>query len=398
MHAIVRDIVAGALTGPTVFKDESKLSYDYVPDELPGRKEETERLARAFSGVLSSGTAAFVTVHGNVGSGKTATTKRFAMELARVAKENGKAIEWTHINCRRRATTSAALLEVLRHFVPHHPDRGFSDSEMLDTLRIQLDRKKVHLVVLLDEVDILLKRSGSDLVYMLARFNEERKHAETSISLILVSQHDPTKLLDAAAASTLRRAVRVELEKYDAPKLEKIVHQRVELAFHRASFPEELEGLVAEAAAPHGDARLAISILAKAGQNANDEGRHEIVAEDVRVAADSEHPSLVGDRLAELDRHKQLTLLAVARCLKKGGAYAITGDAERAYATACEEYGETPRAHTQFWTYLKDLEALGLLTTKRSGKGVLGTTTLISLPDVPAKVLEEKVRDVLSGT
>jgi len=44
---------------------------------------------------------------------------------------------------------------------------------MLRDLKRKLDLKGVHLLVILDEVDALLKTEGSSLVYDLTRFNSE---------------------------------------------------------------------------------------------------------------------------------------------------------------------------------------------------------------------------------
>jgi cell division control protein 6 len=55
----------------------------------------------------------------------------------------------------------------------------------------------------------------------------------------------------------------------------------------------------------------------------------------------------------------------------------------------CEESSEKAKGHTQFWTYLKDLNAYGLIDTKISGKGMPGKTTLIALSDIPAGDLME---------
>ena len=68
-----------------------------------------------------------------------------------------------------------------------------------------------------------------------------------------------------------------------------------------------------------------------------------------------------------------------------------TGEAEEGYAVACEEFGERKRGHTQFWKYLKELDALGLIDAKVSRNGMVGKTTMISLPEIPAKVLEERL-------
>jgi Cdc6-like AAA superfamily ATPase len=98
--------------------------------------------------------------------------------------------------------------------------------------------------------------------------------------------------------------------------------------------------------------------------------------------------------LAPLDKHKKLLLLAIARNLKKE-TYATTGKVEKTYNLICEEFKEKARGHTQLWKYLKDLDALGMIEAKKSSHGVTGTTTLISLPDVPAQALEDRLTQIV---
>jgi len=73
-----------------------------------------------------------------------------------------------------------------------------------------------------------------------------------------------------------------------------------------------------------------------------------------------------------------------------------TRDVESAYKVACEEWGEKARAHTAFWGLMKDLDTLGVVSAKKSGPGISGKTTVIKLLDIPAKVLEQKVTQILS--
>ena len=54
-----------------------------------------------------------------------------------------------------------------------------------------------------------------------------------------------------------------------------------------------------------------------------------------------------------------------------------------------------PRTHTMFWIYLKEIENAGFINIKPSGKGHIGTTQLISLPDIPAGIVGEKVVKLL---
>src|SRR6202022_2318342 len=98
----MRDIIAGEVGGPTVFKDSGKLSYDYVPERLPGREEEMGKLARTFRPLLQGGTPQHVLITGPVGSGKTALSRRFAEDFRGVAKQQGVNIEYTDVNCRDR--------------------------------------------------------------------------------------------------------------------------------------------------------------------------------------------------------------------------------------------------------------------------------------------------------
>ena len=101
-------------------------------------------------------------------------------------------------------------------------------------------------------------------------------------------------------------------------------------------------------------------------------------------------------KLKNLGKHHLITLLSIAKRLQKDDqAYVITSEVEKAYAITCEEYSEKPRAHTMFWSYLKEIENAGFISIKLSGKGHLGTTQLISLPDIPAKVLKDKLEGFL---
>lgn len=390
----MRDLIEDALKGPSVFKDEGKLGFDYVPEELPHRDEAFSRLTLAMRSI-TAGTPQTVLVRGAVGTGKTTLTKRFAADFRRACQDRNVMLHTVHVNCRRRSTTPAALLQVINHFDPAFPDRGFSTGEMLEQLGKQLKRRKSHLLVTLDEVDVLVKRAGSDLIYALTRFNEEGNLGGYSVSLVLVSQEDVRLYMDEGTRSTFKQTNTLKLERYSAEELATITQQRVDLAFHPNSVEEDVVELIADLAAERGDARFAIELLHKAGQAADEQAKRLVQPEHVRAAKAHIHPFITEERLAELDRRKALVLLGLARVLRRGGAYAKTGDVESAYQAACEEYGDTPRGHTQFWTYIQDLDALGLLKAKRSGKGVVGTTTLMSLPDVPAEVLEARLGELL---
>jgi cell division control protein 6 len=391
----MRDIIEDELFSSSVIKHQEYLDFDYVPEELPHRDSHLRKLAQFFKPVLT-GIAQNVVIYGPVGTGKTVIAKKFCRKLVSIARKQGNIIEYIHINCRKRSTDTMVLLGILSYFDPRFPDRGFSVQEMLDVLRRQLQRREAHLILVLDEADALLKKSGSNLIYSLTRFSDDTTQPHNPISLIMISQKEILSQLDPSALSTFKRSNTINLDKYHRDELHDIITQRVDLAFHKGTVLYESIDLIADIASEWGDARFAIELLWKAGMYTDHNHETLVIPEHVRAAKAETYSIVTETKLKNLTKHQLLTLISIAKRLQKTQeAYVTTGEIEKTYAITCEEYGETPRAHTMFWNYLKDIEQAGFIQIKLSGKGQLGTTQLVSLPDIPARVLNEKLESLL---
>jgi len=389
------NIIEDELLSSSVIKDPGVLDFDYVPEEIPHRDDQLRFLSQMFKPLLS-GISQNVVIQGSVGTGKTLITKKFCNSLVGIARKQGTLIEYVHINCRKRSTDAMALLGILNHFDSRFPDRGFSVQEMLRILNKQLQKRGAQLLVVLDEADALLKKNDSNLVYALTRFSDESKREKIPVSLLLISQKDVLSMLDDSALSTFKRSNKIFLNKYVRRELFDIVKQRIALAFHTNTIDGGCVELIADIASEWGDARFAIELLWKAGIAADNQHVQLVVPEHVRAAKAETYSVVTESKLRNLERHQLLSLYAIAKRLQKDGtAYVSTGDAEKTYAVTCEEYDEKPRTHTMFWNYLKDIESAGFVTIKLSGKGRLGTTQLISLPDIPAEVVGNKVEELL---
>ena len=133
----------------SVIKDEKKLDFDYIPEDLPHREDQMRRLAQIFRPVLQNIPQTAV-IRGPVGCGKTVLAKKFCLDLTRVARKQNKNIEYVHINCRKRSTDAMVMLGVLNYFDERFPDRGFSVQEMIEVLKRQLKRRQAHLIIVLD--------------------------------------------------------------------------------------------------------------------------------------------------------------------------------------------------------------------------------------------------------
>jgi len=391
----MRDIIEDELFSSSVIKDLHALDFDFVPEELPHRTEQLRRLAQMFKPLLSDISQNAV-IRGPIGTGKTVITKKFCNSLVGIARKQARIIEYVHINCRKRSTDSMVLIGVLNHFDKRFPDRGFSVQEMLQILHKQLQRREAQLLLVLDEADALLKKSGSELLYNLTRFTDETMKTDNPISIIMVSQKDVLSDMDSSALSTFKRSNTIILDRYTHDELYDITEQRVGLAFHNNTVSQESVDLIADIASEWGDARFAIELLWKAGMYADEKHVQLVIPEHVRAAKAETYSVVTETKLKNLEKHHLLTLLSIAKRLQKDdSAYAITSEVEKTYAITCEEYNEKPRAHTMFWNYLKEIENAGFISIKLSGKGHLGTTQMISLPDVPAEVLRDKLEGFL---
>jgi len=374
-----------------IFKDQSKLSFDYVPEKLVHREAQFSKLWMLFRPVLEQGISQSAFLIGPVGTGKTATSKRFCLDLVEEAQSKEKAMDFVIVNCRQRNSESSVLLRLVTHFDEHFPDRGFSSAEMLRSLRKHIEKRKIHLVIVLDEADVLLRKGAGDLIYHLSRFDEEKVGGRASLSLILISQKYVLDMLDPASSSTFKRANAIMFDKYSAEELADIVSDRATLALFPNAIGRESVSLIGDIASEFGDARFAIELLDKAGMLAEEEGQKSICAEHVRAAKALTYSVVTESKIDELDKQRKLVLLSIARVIRDQ-AYVTTGEVEKAYKVVAEEFGERPRAHTQFWAYIQDIANEGLVETKVVGDSLGGgRTTYISLPDIPAKVLRERL-------
>ena len=379
-----------------IIRDGSKLSFEYVPLKLVHREEQMRKLQMIFRPVVEQGRSETALLTGSVGTGKTATAKRFCADLMQYGAKNGVNLDYLIVNCRQRSTEAGVLLQMIRHFDPGHPDRGFSGPEMMRAFRSKLEASKKKMVIVLDEVDVLLKKNAADIVYQLSRFSEEMINISSSVSLILISQENIIDQLDPASLSTFKRTNAIRFNKYTRDELRSIVGVRADEALVTGCMNPDAMDLIADISAEYGDARFAIEVLDRSARIAEENDGGIVTAEDVRGAKAMIYSTVTESKLEELDMQHKLALLAIARSIKTA-SYVNMGTSEKTYAIVCEEYEVQARKHTQFWGYVQKLEKNGLIMTVVKNDPDGGRTTLISIPDIPSKVLVEKLVDMIES-
>ena len=382
--------------GSTIIKDASKLTFDYVPVELINRDAEMETLEMIMRPVVDTAASETAFIAGNIGSGKTATVKRFCMDMLDYCGRHNVPFGYILINCRQKTTDASILVQLIKYFDRDFPDKGFSPADMLLVLRKHIVKSGKRMLIVLDEVDNLIKRGSTDLIYQITRFSDD-DYNKVSLSLILISQEYVLDKIDKASLSTFKRANTIRFRKYNKEDLVAITASRAKLALVDGTFDDEIVDFIADIAADTGDARVAIDLLDKSARFAENGSAGAIMAEDVRSAKNLMYNLVSAAQLRQIGRNKLLALLAVSRCIKNK-TYVSQKAVENTYAVVCEEYETPAKGHTQFWSYIIEMEKEGFIKTfKQFDQADGAIVKYISLPDIPASTLSRIIERIIEG-
>ena len=383
-----------------IFKDESKLSIDYVPVELPNREDELLKLAGIFKSFVENpgSLSPRAILIGPVGTGKTVTAKYFGKQVEDYAYKRNSNIKYVHVNCHKDRTLYLLMTRVAEELNLHIPRRGFSSRELMNIIWSTLENRNQYLILTIDETDYLIATSGSEAIYDLTRLYDECIADQYRISLIFILR-DYTKLykLEECVRSSLLHNI-IKFEPYTSDQIVDILESRIykDGAIYPEAIDEEVLHTIGELVGVDkggkGDARQAIEILWRAGKYAECEGANKITVEHVRKAYSDIYQVSSIYTLDNLRKHELILLLAVVRTLKlKGTSEVALGEVEQEYRAICKELNERPRGHTKVWEYVKTLKNFGIVNARLSGPGRRGKTTLISIPSIPLEALEKEI-------
>lgn len=376
-----------------IIRDGESLSFDYIPEKVVLREAQMGELERMFSPLAMDNRACSAYLWGSVGSGKTVTAKRFCEDMKVYFSENNRRMDYVYVNCRIRNTEYAAVLDIMRYFDRGFPDRGFAIDEILTLIKRSMEKDGTPLVVILDEVDCILKGATKNLVYQLSRFSEDMKGTAT-LSLIMISQYSLASLIDEASMSTFRRANMITFLKYSMEDLRAIVRYRADIALEPGVLDDDGVDLIARLSEEFGDARFALEILERAAHSAEKEGTPTVTLDSIRTGGASIYSDVSESKLKDLDMNRKLTLLSISRAIKTAPSISIS-KCEKTYAVVCEEYNVPAKQHTQFYTYVKDLEKQNLVRTEVKREPDGGRATYIAIDSIPPKELARKIEYLL---
>jgi len=354
------------------------MRHDYIPEKLPHRDEQITCLGGIVAPVLRGSPCSNAFIYGKTGTGKTAVTKYVLNKLSSKAQELGASVGGCYVNCRLAGTEYRVLSSLCDALDVKVPFTGLAVGEVFDRFKEGLDLQKKIFIVVLDEIDALVKVRGDTLLYELTRVNETLRHGRTSI--IGISNDLRFKeFLDPRVLSSLSEE-EIVFRPYDATELQDILWRRARVAFSEGALLDSAVALCAAlAAAEHGDARRALDLLRVAGELAEREGADCVSEDNVRQAEKRVEHDRIVEVLENLPVHSKLVLCSVYLLGKTKVSYSITGDIYGIYCELCDQSGLSPLTQRRVSGLISELDMVGLLNARVVSMGRYGRTKKIRL-------------------
>ena len=373
-----------------MFCDREKLFPRYIPGALPHREPQMRVLQGLFMEFLRRPGETYqrvVQLLGPIGAGKTCTANRFCLQYQREAEEKGISLKYVHVNCKLEARSSFTLYRTLLEMAaPEVASRGQSPGEMLRLLVDHLRNEGMYLLLVLDDVDYLIRRQKGEepeggVVYDLTRLNEMHLGEPGNVvGVIFIARDEGFRdLLDPSEVSTLGSVV-VRLSGYDAGQLWDILAARVEEAFRPGAVEEGIIGYVADLAAGKrhqpGDCRFALDILLTAGLIADDEQADSVNLEHVRTAVGETYWGMSSEGLLALDEHSMLVLRGAIQALRfEKTPYVDLRTVHEFYKVSCETQELCPLSYSRVRELAMDLHHGGFIDYQMErGIGIAGAS------------------------
>lgn len=375
-----------------IFKNREILRPDYIPDELPHRDEQIIKLAEILAPALKSYRPSNVFIYGKPGTGKTAVTKYVLRRLISEATNVNSIIKDVYVNCRDRCTNYSILEGICLGLGKDVPFTGLSIPELFRRTLLALESVKGLVILVLDEIDSLIKKSGDDILYQLTRTNASLHRSKLSI-IGITNDLKFMDYLDSRIRSGLGEE-EILFPPYNAMELEDILSRRALSAFYEGVLSSSVIPLCAALAArDYGDCRRALDLLRISGEIAEREGSFVVEEKHVRMAQiESEHDKVV-EGIATLPLHAKLILIAVYLIEKSRGSGKITtGEVYNVYKDLCKRVSFDFVTQRRASDLINELDTLGLINTKLVSMGRYGRTKIIKLA-VEERSLKEALKD-----
>jgi cell division control protein 6 len=434
-----RGLFDDLLEGEPIFENKEVLRPSYTPRKLPHREEQINNMATILVTALRGDTPSNILIYGKTGTGKTASAKFVSEELESTSEKYEVPCEVEYINCEVTDTQYRVLARLANKFIDKNraviddrlaeltdlreraredrtalTDTEFASveavTERIESLRADksdfeqvpmtgwptdrvyssffdaVDYHERVVVIMLDEIDKLVEKSGDDTLYNLSRMNSEL--ASSRVSIMGISNDLKfTDFLDPRVKSSLGEE-EIVFPPYDANQLRDILTHRADVAFEDGVLTDDVIPLCAAfAAQEHGDARRALDLLRTAGELAERDQTDVVDENHVRKAQEKIELDRVVEVVRTLPTQSKLVLSSIVTLETNGVNNINTGEVYNVYQRLCEEIDVDMLTQRRVTDLISELDMLGIVNAVVVSKGRYGRTKEISM-SVPIEETE----------
>ena len=310
---------------------------------------------------------------GKTGTGKTAVTLYAKNQLEEVAQQNNLNIRIEYIRCTDYNTEYQILAKLCQLLGKPVPFRGWTKAEVVNTFRNLFKSNSLGddliLIVILDEIDVILKNDGDNILYTLTRTD--------NVSITSISNYvDFKRFIKPKVKSSLRDR-EIVFPPYNAQQLVDILQERSKLSFNKGAISDGVISLCsALAAKEEGDARYALDLLKTSGEIADEKESDVILEEYVKEAKDRIEHNKIIDIVMTLPIQQQKVLEAITILTQK--------KEEITSGLLYEVYQDLAKndkvSYRRLFDFINELEMLGLISANTISRGRgRGRTNIITL-------------------
>jgi len=397
MELLAKNIFSHYIQNEGVFKDKKTLSSTFTPSSILHREQEIQQIGSVLAPVLKGYNPSNMFIYGTCGTGKTICTKFVLNQLQEISKTRITAI---YVNCKMKKVADteyrlfAQMLKDLNEFVP---DTGLPTDVLYRRFFSRIESAKTPVIIVLDEIDTLLRKVGDDFLYNLTRVNTE--FTESHISIIGITNDLSCRdRLDSRVKSSLSEE-EIMFKPYNAMQLRDILTHRAELGFREGAVEEGVLGKCAALAAQeHGDARRALDLLRVAGETAEKLADRVVTERHVDAAEQKINIDRITEAVRNQPKQSQAVLHAMIMLDKKNksqkswvDARLLTGDVYEFYKSVCEKDGMKPLTQRRVSDLISELDMLGIINARIISKGRHGRTRELTV-ELPENTMEKVER------
>ena len=386
MALVTGNIFDEALERATLFRNKEHLRHSFRPSHLPHRDREVEQLSFNLLEALRGQIPSNMILYGVTGAGKTAVTSFVCNQLVEKGEQIGRSVHAITVNCRQIDTQYRVLTHLGNSLLEDHevdeiPFTGWPTDRVLNELVRRMEQRQGVYILVLDEIDHLVRKAGDDLLYNLTNLNSSLNKARCCV-IGISNDLKFTDFLDPRVRSRLGQQD-VIFNPYVADHLRDILVERASSALRDDALDEGvIELCSALAAQEHGDARCALDLLRVSAERAEMEGSPMVGMHHVRAAQSQIEADQITPVIRSLPSQQKLVLAAVLLAERSGAKGIQTGEVYDIYDQACLHVGKSSLTPRRVSMLISNLDMLGVITARTVSRGRYGRSKEIhsSLP------------------